>query len=59
MSFYAPDAVWEAIGMGTTFQGVAAIRGRYEDWIGAYESYEIETEEVVDLGNGSGHAPLC
>ncbi len=30
----------------------AAIRRFFEDWIGAYEEFEIEPEEVVDLGNG-------
>jgi ketosteroid isomerase-like protein len=52
MSFYAPDAVWEAREMGTSFEGEAAIRRLCEDWISAYESYEIEPEEIVDLGNG-------
>jgi len=31
---------------------VAAIRGFLEDWLGAYEEYEIEAEEILDLGNG-------
>ena len=52
MSFYAPDAVWEAIGMGTRFDGVAAIRGLYEDWVAAYQQFEIEPEEIVNFGNG-------
>jgi ketosteroid isomerase-like protein len=53
MSFYAPDAVWDMsqLGMGV-FEGVAAIRGFYEDWIGAYDDYRIAVEEIVDLGNG-------
>jgi ketosteroid isomerase-like protein len=51
-SFFAPDAVWEAASLGTTFQGVAAIRGFLEDWLGAYDEYEIEPEEILDLGNG-------
>jgi ketosteroid isomerase-like protein len=52
MSVFAPNAVWEAIGMGTSFEGVTAIRGLCEDWIGAYERYEIEAVEILDLGNG-------
>ena len=52
MSFYAPDAIWEAIGMVADFKGIAAIRGLYEDWIGAYEGFEIEAEEILDFGNG-------
>ena len=51
-SFYASDAVWETVSLGTTFEGVAAIRGFFEDWLGAYEEYEMEPEEIVDLGNG-------
>jgi ketosteroid isomerase-like protein len=52
MSFYAPNAVWEAIGMGTSFEGVAAIRSLYQDWVAAYQQFEIEPEEIVNLGNG-------
>src|ERR1700730_9238133 len=52
MSFYAPDAVWEAVSLGTSFEGVAAIRGFFEDWLGAYEEWELEPEEILDLGNG-------
>jgi hypothetical protein len=35
-------------GLGS-FQGVAAI---LEDWIGAYEEYEVEPEQILDLGSG-------
>jgi uncharacterized protein (TIGR02246 family) len=52
MSFYAPDSVFEAVtGLGT-HEGTAAIRAFFEDWIGAYEKFEVELEEVWDLGNG-------
>jgi ketosteroid isomerase-like protein len=34
-SFFAPDAVWEAVSLGTSFDGVAAIRGFLEDWLSA------------------------
>src|SRR6476646_6449451 len=50
--FYASDAVWEMVSLGTTFEGAAAIRGFWEDWLGAYEEYELEPEEILDLGNG-------
>ena len=55
MIFYAPDAVWDMspFGMGT-FEGLAAIRGFFEDWMRAYEEYEMEPEEILDLGNGVG-----
>ena len=52
MSHFAPDPVWESMGMATRFEGVAAIRGFYEDFIGAYEEYRAEPEEILDLGNG-------
>ena len=51
-SFYASDAVWESVGLGATFGGVTAIRGFFEDWLGAYEEYGMEPEEILDLGNG-------
>src|SRR3984893_2489817 len=50
--FFAPRAGLEAFSPGTAFQGVAAIRGFLEDWLGAYGEYEIEPEEILDLGNG-------
>jgi ketosteroid isomerase-like protein len=52
LSFYAPDAVWEAVSLGTRFEGVPAIRGFLEDWLGAYEKFELEPREILDLGNG-------
>jgi uncharacterized protein (TIGR02246 family) len=52
VSFYAPDAVWEAMtGLGT-HEGTAEIRRFFEDWLGAYEEFEVEVQEVLDLGNG-------
>ena len=50
-SFFRPDAVWEGLAMGT-FEGLAAIRGLFEDWINTWEEWEIEPEEILDLGNG-------
>jgi ketosteroid isomerase-like protein len=51
MSFCAPDAVWESQPLRTSFAGLAAIRGAHEDWLGAYEQYEVCTEEILDPGN--------
>jgi ketosteroid isomerase-like protein len=48
----APDVVWESVGLGTTFEGVEAVRGFLEAWAGRYEDYEIEPQEILDLGNG-------
>jgi ketosteroid isomerase-like protein len=53
MSFFAPDAVWEALGPGDErLSGPTAIRGMLEDWFGPYEQYEVEVEELLDLGYG-------
>ena len=59
LTLYAPDAIWDMspLGMGT-FEGHAAIRGFMEDWLGAYEEYAMEAEEIVDLGSGVTFAVL-
>jgi ketosteroid isomerase-like protein len=53
LSFYAPDAVWDASpwGMGV-FEGEAAVRDFFEDWSGSYTSMEWKAEEIRDVGNG-------
>jgi ketosteroid isomerase-like protein len=53
VSIFGADAVWDlsSIGLGT-YQGIAAIRGFFEDWIGTYEEYEVSEEESVELGGG-------
>ena len=53
VSFYAPDAVWDASpwGMGV-FEGQAAVRGFFEDWSSSYADMEWRAEEIRDLGNG-------
>jgi hypothetical protein len=52
MSFYGPDSVWDMseLGLGT-YHGVAAIRGVFQDWLGAYEKFEMAVEEVVALND--------
>ena len=52
VSFYAPDAVWEGRASGMTFEGRTAIRGFWEDVTAAYEEFEFQREETLDLGNG-------
>jgi limonene-1,2-epoxide hydrolase len=53
LSFFGTDPVWDmsAMGMGT-FRGRAPVRGLLEDWNGPYEQWEIELEELLDMGNG-------
>jgi ketosteroid isomerase-like protein len=53
MSFMGPDPVWDMSPMGLgIYEGVVAVRRFFEDWIGSYEEWESEIEEVLDLGNG-------
>jgi ketosteroid isomerase-like protein len=52
MSVYAPDAVYESVGLGTSFEGLTAIRGFLRDWFAPYDEWKIEPEEILDLGNG-------
>ena len=52
VSFYAPDAVWDASpwGMGV-FEGKAAVRAFFEDWGASYTDLEWKAEEIRDFGN--------
>jgi ketosteroid isomerase-like protein len=49
----APDAIWEVISLDTRFEGAAPSLAFLEDWLGAYEDFEIEPEEILDLGGGT------
>jgi len=53
MSIWGPEPVWDLSPMGLgAYEGVAAIRGFFEDWLGSYDEFEIDEEELVDLGGG-------
>ena len=49
-SIFAPDIVWQ--GVFQTFHGRAAARGFVQDWLDAYDEFELGAEEVRDLGGG-------
>ena len=51
LSNFGPGSVWDdsAIGLGT-HEGLLAIRSYYAEWIGSYEEFAIEIEEVFELG---------
>jgi len=50
--FLAPDAVWEVPALDTSVEGAAAIRGFGEEWFVTLAQYEVQPEEILDLGNG-------
>jgi ketosteroid isomerase-like protein len=52
MNLYAPDAVYESVGLGTSFRGRTAIRGFLEDFVRSYEGVEMLAKEALDLGGG-------
>jgi SnoaL-like domain len=49
---FAPDAVWESEVLETSFRGISAIREFLEHWSDAYDKFEVQTEDIEDLGNG-------
>lgn len=59
MSVFAPDAVWDmSQGGAEVIEGHEAIRAFFEQWLGPYEEYGQEVEEIQDLGNGVAFAVL-
>jgi ketosteroid isomerase-like protein len=55
MSFYGPDSVWDTTPIGmSVYRGLSEIRRFFEEWTGSFEDFEMEPEELLDLGNGVG-----
>ena len=53
MSFYSADAAFDASRtLFAEFRGRAAIRGIFEEWVHRYEEFEVEPEQLSELGNG-------
>jgi ketosteroid isomerase-like protein len=52
MSFFARDAVFDALFPEEHLRGRTAIRRRIEDWRRPYEEYDSQVEELLDLGDG-------
>jgi ketosteroid isomerase-like protein len=54
MSFFAPNAVWDRpLAPGDErLRGRTAIRGWLEESFRPYEEWEMEVEELLDLGKG-------
>ena len=50
-SFFAAHAVYRGSEIGM-FEGAAAIRDFFEEYVGCYEAFEVEQEAILDLGNG-------
>jgi ketosteroid isomerase-like protein len=59
MRFWAPDGVLD-LSLTTlgTYEGHAAIRAFIEEWLGAFDDFQFEVEEVHDLGNGVAFAVI-
>jgi ketosteroid isomerase-like protein len=51
LRFFAHDAAWETIGLGTSYHGLEEIRGFLEEWIGTFEDVRAKLE-VRDVGHG-------
>ena len=51
-SFYSPDAVDVGVEALGTFEGATTIRGYYEDAASSLDDFHVETQEIIDFGNG-------
>jgi ketosteroid isomerase-like protein len=53
MSVYGRDSVWDMTPMGLgTYEGLAVIRRFFEDWIGTFEEFDVQPDEILDLDGG-------
>jgi ketosteroid isomerase-like protein len=53
LSFYGPDTDWDMSPAGLRkYEGPAALRRFFVEWTGSYREWDIELEEVHDLGGG-------
>jgi len=53
VSVYGRGSVWDMTPMGLgTYEGPAAIRRFFEDWLGTFEEFKAEPEEILDLDGG-------
>jgi ketosteroid isomerase-like protein len=53
LRLWGPDPVWDLSPMGLgVYDGLAAIRNFWEDWVGAYDEWEAEAEEMFEVGDG-------
>jgi hypothetical protein len=53
MSVFGPSSVWDVTRWGLgSHAGPEAIRRFLEDWFGSLNEYEVQVEELRDLGGG-------
>jgi ketosteroid isomerase-like protein len=52
MRFFALDTVLDQPDGVEFFEGRPAVRGFFEDWLRVYDEFELQVEDVRDLGNG-------
>ena len=53
LAMYARDAAWDTspVGLGI-YDGRDVMREFFEDWVGTFEDFAVELEEVRNLDNG-------
>jgi ketosteroid isomerase-like protein len=53
VSFYGPDTDWDMTPAGLgKYDGPTVLRRFFVDWTGSYKEWDLELEEVQDLGDG-------
>jgi ketosteroid isomerase-like protein len=54
-SIFDPEVEWDVSGLGypdaTTYHGLQGVREFYRRWIGAFDDFGYEVEEVIDAGD--------
>jgi ketosteroid isomerase-like protein len=50
-SIWAADGEWDTGGVGV-YKGLAATRSFFEEWLGNYDEFRLDVEEILDLGTG-------
>jgi ketosteroid isomerase-like protein len=56
LASFAADAVWESQVLERSFEGVPAIKAFMERWLAAYAAFDVQAEDIEDLG---GEVALC
>jgi ketosteroid isomerase-like protein len=56
LEFIGPESTWDVSRWGLGIHtGTGAIREFFGDWMGGFDRYDVEVEEMRDLGNGIVH----
>jgi ketosteroid isomerase-like protein len=53
LSYWAEDSIWQSAGVdGTAYHGRQGVERAMEEWTGAFSGYWLESEDLIDAGDG-------